>query len=75
MERDKYGRFVKQHGMSSSRLYHIWEGMKGRCDRKSCNGYEDYGGKGITYCDKWETFAVFMKIWEMNIKMVCLWNE
>lgn len=53
------GRYKADHGLYNSSIYHIWEGMKGRCDRPTCNGYDRYGGRGISYCDKWKTFKGF----------------
>jgi hypothetical protein len=35
--------------------------MKARCKYPSVNGYERYGGRGITYDDKWETFTGFLE--------------
>jgi len=34
--------------------------MKQRCDNPSTNGYENYGGRGITYCKRWESFENFL---------------
>lgn len=59
MERGADGRYLPRHGMYQTRLYHIWEGMKARCDRPSCNGYEYYGAKGISYCSRWGSFENF----------------
>ena len=50
-----------KHGMSRTRLYACWKGMKGRCNRKSGICYHRYGGRGITYCDEWEDFKPFME--------------
>ncbi|AKO61072.1 HNH endonuclease [Pseudoalteromonas phage H101] len=57
--RDEEGRFIKKHGMINTRFYHIWEGMKARCTRETCNGYEYYGGKGITFDESWSDFKQF----------------
>ena len=42
-----------KHGMADSRLYRIYNNMVSRCYRKSINGYENYGGRGIRVCDEW----------------------
>lgn len=34
-------------------LYSIWQGIKRRCLNKNFKSYKDYGGRGITICDKW----------------------
>lgn len=48
------------HGMSKTRLYHIWAGMKKRCYNKQDKSYGCYGGHGITVCDAWrEDFQSF----------------
>lgn len=47
------------HGMSHSRLYVIWKGMKQRCDDETVQCYKNYGGRGISYCDEWEKFEPF----------------
>ena len=49
------------HGMHKTRAYQCWADMKTRCDCKENKFYESYGGRGITYCDKWKTFEGF---WE-----------
>lgn len=43
----------KTHGMSNTRLYAVWAGMKERTSTPSCAGYENYGGRGIRVCDEW----------------------
>lgn len=51
----------KKHGMSHTRLYSCWKGMKGRCNNVNGRCYHRYGGRGITYCSEWEEFEPFMK--------------
>lgn len=43
----------------SERLYHIWNGMIHRCNDESCYSYKNYGGRGISICDKWLDFSTF----------------
>lgn len=48
------------HGQRWTRLYNIWEQMKGRCTRPAHPFYRLYGGRGITVCDEWrDSFKVF----------------
>lgn len=49
------------HGMHNTRQYQCWADMKTRCDNTSNKFYSYYGGRGITYCEKWKTFEGF---WE-----------
>jgi hypothetical protein len=34
-------------------LYHTWDGMKARCQRANHHQYKNYGGKGISICERW----------------------
>jgi hypothetical protein len=36
-----------------------WNAMRARCDNPNTPGYENYGGRGITYCEAWKKFATF----------------
>jgi hypothetical protein len=37
------------------RVFKIWRGMIKRCYTESSNSYKNYGGRGITVCDRWKT--------------------
>jgi hypothetical protein len=50
---------VTSHGASYTRLYNIWRGMKARCQNPKDTGYQNYGGRGIAVCDRWQSFANF----------------
>lgn len=34
--------------------YNIWGAMKQRCYNPNNKAYQDYGGRGITVCDRWK---------------------
>lgn len=58
----KYSTKIKScHGLSGSRIYKIWCYMLDRCfnERKKDNFYKNWGGRGITVCDRWKDFANF----------------
>lgn len=60
------GKKNKVHGMSNTRLYNIWHGIKYRCLNPSSYEYGDYGGRGITICDEWKNdFTSFMN-WSLE---------
>ena len=50
-----------KHGMYRSITYGSWCAMKARCKYPKTNGYEFYGGRGIVYDPKWETFTGFFE--------------
>ena len=55
----KHGGKSKSH---PDRLYAVWRAMKQRCQRPSARGYKDYGGRGISVCPEWQSYARF-KTW------------
>ncbi len=44
-----------------SPTYNSWRAMKARCKYKSHWMYSHYGGNGITYDPRWETFLNFLQ--------------
>lgn len=48
-----------RHGLSKSRIYHIWNGMLGRIINKNNKDYSNYGGRGITVQESWKNFENF----------------
>lgn len=34
--------------------------MKGRCNNPNAINYDDYGGRGITVCERWNKFENFL---------------
>lgn len=56
----------RTHGMSKSRLYLEWAGIKSRCFYKGAKKYKHYGGRGIKICSEWaESFEAF-KDWALR---------
>lgn len=49
----------RTHGMSKTRLYSVWAGMKQRCLNQNHESYHDYGAKGVRVCDEWMSFEPF----------------
>lgn len=49
-----------EHGMTHTRLYGVWLGMRRRCDYKKHRDYPNYGGRGIKVCPQWrDSFSSF----------------
>ena len=42
------------HGMSRTPEYQAWKNMKKRCFNPNTKQYSDWGGRGITVCDRWK---------------------
>ena len=48
------------HGKSGAPEYKCWDAMRYRCCNENGKGYKNYGGRGITVCDRWlESFENF----------------
>lgn len=47
------------HGMTGTKFYTTWQDMKDRCRNPKNKQYKDYGGRGITYDPRWESFVNF----------------
>lgn len=47
------------HGKVDTPEYQSWQAMKNRCLNPNQSAYKNYGGRGITICDKWIEFAGF----------------
>lgn len=45
--------YTKTHGVSHTAEYRAWQTMRRRCYEPSDPAYPDYGGRGITVCDRW----------------------
>lgn len=51
----------RQHGMSNTKIYYIWKDMRKRCQTKTHKSYKNYGGRGITVCQRWLEFENFFE--------------
>ncbi len=49
-----------KHGKRRSREYSSWRSMRDRCLRITSKDYPSYGGRGITICEKWDSFEQFL---------------
>jgi len=50
----------KTHGLSTHPLYQTWADMRRRCTNPKTTGFKNYGGRGITVCERWQKFEVFL---------------
>lgn len=54
------------HGMTGTRIFNIWIGIRKRCLCEKELNYKNYGGRGITICQEWqEDFSNFYA-WAMD---------
>lgn len=56
---------TKKHGLAYVKgvripEYNAWHSMKKRCFSSGCKAYKNYGGRGITICERWMDFKNFL---------------
>jgi hypothetical protein len=49
-------------------IYRSWFNMKTRCSNPKASDYKRYGGRGITFCDKWNNFSGFLEDMQSSYK-------
>lgn len=57
--RGRLGEISMRHGMSKSRIFKIWAGIRKRCNNPKMKSYDRYGGRGIKVCPQWDAFIGF----------------
>lgn len=53
------GHARRTHGKSKTPIYRLWNTMVMRCHNKNSAGFQKYGAKGVTVCERWRTFENF----------------
>lgn len=53
-------RHRSHNGAESHELHHTWENMLQRCTNPRNTAYHNYGGRGITVCQRWYDFNNFV---------------
>jgi hypothetical protein len=53
LAREQKRKRLTTHGMTKSRAYRCWQAMLQRCLNPRCPAYPNYGGRGISVCDRW----------------------
>lgn len=52
----------KTHGKTGTLIYKVWSEMKRRCFNNRDTSFPNYGGRGITVCDRWcNSFDMFLE--------------
>lgn len=50
-----------KHGECASPAYKSWQMMRARCLQQNYNHFKNYGGRGITICERWNDFSNFLQ--------------
>ena len=62
MSKKLIAEFKSTHGMSKHPAWGVWHSMKQRCEDTNHPAFHNYGGRGITVCDRWQ--SSFENFWE-----------
>jgi hypothetical protein len=52
--------YARTDKRSGDRTYTTWRSMKYRCSSSHATQYPRYGGRGISVCERWQSFANFL---------------
>ena len=50
----------RRHGDHRTAEYRCWAGMKKRCNNPNDSSFTNYGGRGVTVCDRWMSYENFL---------------
>jgi hypothetical protein len=50
----------RTHGQNKGPTYASWKAMLARCRNPNIHNYANYGGRGITVCERWLSFGAFL---------------
>lgn len=52
---------LTKHGMFGTPTYSTWSSMMTRCFNKNSKSFNNYGGRGVSVCDRWKKFEHFLE--------------
>jgi hypothetical protein len=50
----------RTHGLTGTKAFRAWVGMRDRCSNPNAEFYADYGGRGIAICERWQSVENFV---------------
>jgi len=53
-------RLNRTHGYRNTSIYHTWSSMVQRCTNPKAQAWRNYGGRGISVCERWLKFENFL---------------
>lgn len=60
VSREKLRTLRKKHGQYMTNTYRIWMSMNARCNNPKHLNYNNYGGRGISVCERWKEYSNFL---------------
>lgn len=50
----------RKYAAKRTKAYRAWIGMRNRCNNPKNHAFRHYGGRGITVCSRWDSYANFL---------------
>lgn len=61
VQRERASTANKEHGLTGTTECRIWQAIKNRTSNRNGQDFDDYGGRGITVCERWSnSFQAFL---------------
>lgn len=60
LQKERLSARRRSHGGSLTPEYSVWLGLRKRCFNKNDRAYKNYGGRGISICERWAKFDNFI---------------
>ncbi|MCK5015416.1 MAG: AP2 domain-containing protein [Candidatus Omnitrophica bacterium] len=61
LQKESASKCFMTHGMRNTSEYKVWLDIRQRCNNPNNKSYVNYGGRGITVCEKWLKFENFFE--------------
>lgn len=55
------GCYTTSHLKSRTPEYRSWAAMMNRCNNRNVRAYQNYGGRGVSVCNRWRDFTAFLE--------------
>lgn len=59
LQRERTKERATTHGLSRTKLHRAWGAMHTRCNNPNYEQWHNYGGRGISVCERWSSFEDF----------------
>lgn len=60
LQQERAYKSAYRHGRAHTPIYNVWCSMRARCKNPKVKSFAGYGAKGITVCERWQTFENFL---------------